>query len=297
MISKTQSNGGADNANRIIANRKYFVCSAIRALLIRPNKGGIFCKINLFCIYIILKFNAFTTVNFNADIEKLVYIIIGYFGPFRNSEILYKYVLRTRGVINVFGYVNVKYTMDCQWGCSVQFYVNMKGENVALKNAIFSVSTPKATKMTHWKLDVTWRCHRCSAVFTAASNGHAMRSRQISQKQMRTRFRDERDWWRVRRRFSGTLSNYFLFFTSPLHHQLNKSRLIRVLFNQVHCFPFRYRSSIKMKKYAARWKVFHETRQTGYQDQVYPKVGKYPFIPWIEKRSGDSYFSIQSTFF
>lgn len=114
MISKTQSNGGADNANRIIANRKYFVCSAIRALLIRPNKGGIFCKINLFCIYIILKFNAFTTVNFNADIEKLVYIIIGYFGPFRNSEILYKYVLRTRGVINVFGYVNVKYTMDCQ---------------------------------------------------------------------------------------------------------------------------------------------------------------------------------------
>lgn len=72
---------------------------------------------------------------------------------------------------------------------------------VASKNAIFSFATPEAPEMTHWKLDVTWRCHRCSAVFTAAGNGHAMRSRQISQKQMRARSLDERDWWR--RGFQG----------------------------------------------------------------------------------------------
>lgn len=37
--------------------------------------------------------------------------------------------------------------------------------------------------MTRWKLDVTWRCHR--SVFPASGYGYAMRTRQISQKQMR----------------------------------------------------------------------------------------------------------------
>lgn len=102
---KSQTNGGADNANRIIANRKYFVCSAIRTFLIRLNKGTIFCEINLFTIYIILNFNAFTTVNINADIEKHVYIIIVYFKRPKYWKFV-QIILRMHGMINVlYGFI------------------------------------------------------------------------------------------------------------------------------------------------------------------------------------------------